>query len=137
MATRSAVDSVLDVAAKSDAALAEIAEQGLPTEAVAELRSRGLTFAEVGEIVIPPRTLKHRKARGGRLSTEESERVLRVARILSLADKVFGNHDKALGWLRDPDPRLNDRNCLSLLRTEAGGRMVEEMLWGVDEGVYS
>jgi len=88
-------------------------------------------------LVIPPRTLKHRVARGERLSTEETERLLRVVRILAFADRVFGDREKALGWLRDPDPRLEDRSGLSLLRTEAGGKLVESMLWGVAEGVYS
>lgn len=136
MATQVIVEKVLDIATKSDAALAEMTEQGLPTEAVAELRSRGLSFAEVGEIVIPPRTLKHRKARGARLTTEESERLLRIARILALADRIFGDHDKALRWLRQPDPRWNDRSGLAMLRTEAGGRVVENTLWQIDEGMF-
>jgi putative toxin-antitoxin system antitoxin component (TIGR02293 family) len=117
--------------------LAEIAEKGLPTDSIAYLKEKGLTFSEVSEIVISPRTLKHRKARGEQLSVEETERVLRVARILSLADQVFGSHEKALTWLRQVDERLNDRTPLSMLHTESGGRLVENLLWQIDEGVYS
>jgi putative toxin-antitoxin system antitoxin component (TIGR02293 family) len=130
--------NLVDIATQSDVALAEATERGLPTESIAQLRSMGLTFAEVGEIVIPPRTLKHRKTRGERLTGEESERLLRVVRILTLADKVFGDHTIALHYLRGPDyRRLNGRNCLQMLRTEAGGRLIESMLWGIDEGVYT
>ena len=117
--------------------LAQLVERGLSTNAVAHLRSLGLTFSEVSEFVIPPRTLKHRKARGESLSQEETERVVRAARILALAGQVFHNRDKALKWLRTTDERIKGRTPLSLLPTEAGGRVVENMLWQLDEGVYT
>ena len=104
---------------------------------MAEIAEKGLTFSEVSEIVISPRTLKHRKARGEQLSVEETDRMLRVARIILLADQVFGNHEKALTWLRQIDERINDRTPLSMLHTESGGRLVENLLWQIDEGVYS
>jgi uncharacterized protein (DUF2384 family) len=40
-------------------------------------------------------------------------------------------------WLRTDNSRLGDRTPLSLLQTESGGRLVESMLWGIDEGIYS
>ena len=63
--------------------------------------------------------------------------MVRMARIVALAEEVFGNHEKALLWLRTPDDRLAGRNPLSMLQTEAGGRVTESMLWQIDEGVYS
>src|SRR5271168_2856448 len=79
--------------------MARLVEQGLPTESIEELKLLGLTFTEIAQIVIPPRTLKHRKARGERLSAEETERFLRVVRVLRLGERVFGNREKSLGWL--------------------------------------
>jgi putative toxin-antitoxin system antitoxin component (TIGR02293 family) len=138
MATAAAIEpDLLQLAALNCEAQIRLAEEGLPTESVAQLRTLGISFTEVAEIVIPPRTLKHRIARGQRLSTEESERLLRVVRILALADRVFGDREKALGWLRLPDPRQDDRSCLSLLRTEAGGKTVENMLGQIDQGYFS
>jgi putative toxin-antitoxin system antitoxin component (TIGR02293 family) len=96
-----------------------------------------LTFTEVSDLVIAPRTLKHRRSRGEALSPEETDRALRVARSVSLAETIFGNREKALLWLRGSDDRLNGRSPLSMLRTESGGRLVEEMLWQIDEGVYT
>jgi putative toxin-antitoxin system antitoxin component (TIGR02293 family) len=130
-------EQYIGVSPNSALDLAEIAEKGLPTDSIAYLKEKGLTFSEVSEIVISPRTLKHRKARGEQLSVEETDRMLRVARILSLADQVFGNHEKALIWLRQVDERLNDRAPMSMLHTESGGRLVENLLWQIDEGVYS
>jgi putative toxin-antitoxin system antitoxin component (TIGR02293 family) len=80
--------------------------------------------------------LKHRKARSENLSHQETERAVRVRRVLAQAEQVFGSHDKALLWLRTPGDRLNNRTPLSMLPTEAGGRLVESMLWQIDDGIY-
>jgi putative toxin-antitoxin system antitoxin component (TIGR02293 family) len=131
------LEQYIGVSPSSALDLAQIAEKGLPTDSVTYLKAQGLTFSEVSEIVISPRTLKHRKARRELLSVEETGRMLRVARILSLADQVFGNHEKALTWLRQADERLSDRTPLSMLHTEPGGCLVENLLWQIDEGIYS
>jgi putative toxin-antitoxin system antitoxin component (TIGR02293 family) len=137
MASHTSITALLGVAPASGIDLAEIVEKGLPLEHVQRLREAGLTFTEVSDLVIAPRTLKHRRSRGEALSPEETDRALRVARSVSLAETIFGNREKALLWLRGSDDRLNGRSPLSMLRTESGGRLVEEMLWQIDEGVYT
>jgi putative toxin-antitoxin system antitoxin component (TIGR02293 family) len=137
MAASLNIDEYIGLTPKSEFDLAEIVEKGLPIESLAHLKEKGLTFSEVSNVVISPRTLKHRKARGQALSQEETDRVVRVARIVALAEQVFRNHDKALAWLRSTDDRLADRTPLSMLHTESGGRLVETMLWQVDEGIYA
>ena len=62
---------------------------------------------------------------------------MRVARIVALGEQVFGDHEKALGWLRFPDDRLNGRAPLSMLHTESGGRLIEDMLRQLDQGVFA
>lgn len=116
--------------------MAEIVERGLPLQSVDLLRKEGLTFTEVHELVLPARTLKHRKEKKQVLSQEESDRTLRVARTISLADRVFGNHEKALRWLRRQNQRLGGRAPLEMLRSEAGGSLVRQMLYQIDEGIY-
>jgi putative toxin-antitoxin system antitoxin component (TIGR02293 family) len=131
------MEELIGVNPVSDFHLSEIVENGLPTERLALLREHGLTFTEVSEIVISPRTLKHRKSRGERLSDEETDRLVRVARIVALANSVFGNPGKALKWLRTESDRMGGRRPLSMLRTDAGGRMVESRLWQIDEGMFA
>jgi putative toxin-antitoxin system antitoxin component (TIGR02293 family) len=63
--------------------------------------------------------------------------MVRVARTVLLAENVFGDHDKALLWLRTPDDRIAGRKPIIMLKTDAGARVVESMLWAIDEGVYS
>jgi putative toxin-antitoxin system antitoxin component (TIGR02293 family) len=130
------VSEYIGVSPKSDFDLATIVEHGLPTENLTLLKEKGLTFTEISENVISPRTLKHRKARGENFSHEETDRMVRVARIVVMAETVFGDHAKALLWLRTADDRIGGRTPLSMLQTEAGGRLVESMLWQIDEGVY-
>jgi putative toxin-antitoxin system antitoxin component (TIGR02293 family) len=137
MSSQPTLKDYIGIAPSSGLALAELVEQGLPTKNLEILKARGLTFTEMADTVISPRTLKHRKARGENLNSEETERAIRVASIIRLAENVFGDTEKALRWLRHTSGRLNDRTPLSLLKTEAGRRAIEEMLWGIDEGVFS
>jgi len=137
MTTTPDISGYIGVNPQSDFELTQIVEKGLPLESLSVLKDKGLTSAEISELVIPARTLKHRRDRSQNLSAEETERLLRVARILSFADKIFGNPTKSLGWLRMTDDRLDDRTALSLLSTEAGGRLVEGMIWQIAEGMYT
>jgi putative toxin-antitoxin system antitoxin component (TIGR02293 family) len=111
-------------------------ERGLPISSVDVLRREGLTFSEVHGLVLPARTLKHRKQKKQALSIEEADRTLRVARVIALADRVFANREKALRWLRRENDRLDGRTPLAMLRSEVGGDLVRQMLYQIDEGIY-
>jgi putative toxin-antitoxin system antitoxin component (TIGR02293 family) len=137
MAAHVSLQDYIGIAPGSGLELAEFVERGLPPENLDILKARGLTFTEMANTVISPRTLKHRKARGENLSPAETERAVRVASILRLAEEVFGNRETALRWLREEDDRLGVRTPLSLLQTEAGGREVESMLHGIAHGIFS
>jgi putative toxin-antitoxin system antitoxin component (TIGR02293 family) len=137
MATNLNIGEYIGIAPESEFDLAKIVESGLPTASLTLLKQKGLTFSEISEIVINPRTLKHRKARREHLSHEETDRMVRVARIVALAENIFGNPAKALRWLRTEDDRMGGRRPLSMLQTDAGGRLIESMLGQIDEGVYS
>ena len=62
---------------------------------------------------------------------EESDR---VARIIALAERTFGDQDKARRWLDKNLLSLDDRRPIDLTRTAAGARLVEDVLakiaWG-------
>jgi len=137
MATETTLKAAASFPSMGTAELIRTVEEGLHLDSLETLREWGLTFTEVGELVIPPRTLKHRKAKGERLTTEETERFLRVVRVLQLADHVFGDRRKALGWLRTRDEQMDNRVTMDLLGTEAGARRVEGQIWGIAEGFVS
>jgi putative toxin-antitoxin system antitoxin component (TIGR02293 family) len=113
-----------------------IVEGKLAPTVIERLISLGLQRSEIDATIIPLRTLQHRRSRRERLTVEESDRVLRVIRVLALAESVYGSRERALAWLRNPHARLDGRAPLSLLNTDTGSRIVEELLVQIDEGMF-
>ena len=120
---------------RTDQDLVNLVEQRLPSHAVDALRRSGLTDEEIYSLVIPRRTLTHRRARREALSREESDRVVRIARVLALCENVFGDPERGWRWLRAAKRQFQGRAPLQLLATEAGARLVEELLYRIDEGM--
>jgi putative toxin-antitoxin system antitoxin component (TIGR02293 family) len=118
----------------SDADLARLVDERLPLRTVEALTSHGVSNDEVFAFIAPRRTLVHRKTRKERLTQEESDRAVRLARIAALAEEVFGDDAKAGRWLRKPKTRFHGQTPLELLRSEAGARLVEEMILQLDYG---
>lgn len=119
---------------RSDRDLARLVEQRLPLTSVESLSQHGMTDEEIYRLIVPRRTLVHRRTRRQPLTHEESDRAVRIARIASLAEEVFGDDGKAARWLRKPKSRFDGRTPFDLLSTEAGARLVEEMLLQLDYG---
>lgn len=113
-----------------------IVEGRLAPSVIKRLVALGLQRTEIESAVIPLRTLQHRRSRREKLTVEESDRVLRVIRVLALAESVYGSRERALAWLRNLHPRLAGRTPLSLLKTDTGSRIVEELLIQIDEGMF-
>lgn len=114
-----------------------LVEGRLGASVIKRLSALGLERSEIDEAVIPSRTLQHRRSRREKLTMEESDRVLRIIRVLSSAEAVYGSRERALAWLRKPQARLEGRSPLSLLKTDTGSRIVEETLIQIDEGIYT
>ena len=116
--------------------LLDLIEHQLPASSIKRLLALGVTRQEVDALVIPLRTLQHRRSRREKLTVEESDRVLRMMRVLAQTEGVYESRERALAWLRRPHPRLGERTPLELLKTDAGSRIVEELLVQIDEGMF-
>ena len=113
-------------------------ERGLPLSTLEEFSAySGIAVKDLLEVVIPARTLKHRRHRQEPLSLDESDRLARVAKIYELAVKVYGDREDGRKWLCGKKSRFNDKTALAMLRTEAGEQAVEEFLYQIDEGVFA
>jgi putative toxin-antitoxin system antitoxin component (TIGR02293 family) len=116
----------------------ETVEAGVPVETMMKfVAASGLELKDIYEIVIPARTLKHRRSRKETLSRDESDKLARLVRVFDQAISVFGEVERARSWLNKPKKRFDDRSPLQMLRTDFGGRMVEEMLGQIDEGMFA
>ena len=120
----------------TESEILRIVERRLAPSVIKRLATLGLERSEIDEIVIASRTLQHRRSRREKLTMEESDRVLRVIRVLSSAESIYGSRERAMAWLRRPHARLEGRAPLSLLKTDTGSRIVEELLIQIDEGMF-
>jgi len=112
-------------------------ERGLPLSALDEFSAySGIPVKALLEVVIPARTLKHRRQRQQPLSVDESDRLARVAKTYELAAKVYGDREDGREWLMSHMRRFDGRTALSILRTEAGEQAVQEFLIQIDEGMF-
>jgi putative toxin-antitoxin system antitoxin component (TIGR02293 family) len=125
---------VLGQELNSEADLARVVTRGVPLQALEHFTRGGFSEQEVAEYVIPPRTRRHRQRRKERLTIEESEKLVRLARIQALAEDVFQDPDKANRWLRQPLGILGRIAPLEFARTEPGARVIEQILGKIEWG---
>ena len=83
---------------------------------------------------IPARTLSRRR-QSGRLQTDESERVLRLERLLALAAEMLRDEVRARDWVKSPKKALAGRTPLQYAETEIGAREVEDLIGRIRHGV--
>lgn len=115
-----------------DAAIA----QGLPSATLlAFLGESGMSAADLSP-VIPERTQIASRGRG-RLTSEQSDRLARLARILSRASEVFQSREKARIWLQRPNRALGGQRPINLLRRSTGSMAVEQALGRLVHGVHT
>ena len=121
-----------------------------PTELIRKIQ-KGLRFSELetlqnsidlpfeqlaAKLAISRSTLQRRKA-AGRLSPDESDKVMRLSRLLEHAKKVFGDVNKARAWLKHPQYGLGGAVPLDYAETEIGAREVDNLLGRIEYSVYT
>ena len=106
------------------------------TDRLDHLRQVGFSRDEIHRIVGARGTLARREG-GKTLSAVEADRVERLERISELADRVFGDHEKAARWLRKEVRSLNGARPMDLLRSETGAHHVEQALLRIDHGIFA
>jgi putative toxin-antitoxin system antitoxin component (TIGR02293 family) len=79
-----------------------------------------------------------RRREQGRLTPEESERLLRASRIFAKAVELFeGDPDAAAEWLLAPQRALGGAVPVDYAKTEIGAREVESLIERLEEGVFT
>ena len=120
---------------RPDPVLVRSVRDGLPLDLVDEVLNSGqLSAAELDRLAVPRKTLAHRRTLG-RLSPEQSDRLLRVLRVVVEAERTFADPAKARRWLRRPTAALAGDVPLDLLDTDIGVRLVETLLGRIAHGI--
>jgi putative toxin-antitoxin system antitoxin component (TIGR02293 family) len=113
--------------------------RGLPTKAVASIAKvlELSPVATVKSLGVAERTYARRIRKHQHLSVDQSERVVRLARVLAMATEVLGDRDKARRWVVGPNRALGMVAPLMLLDTDIGAGEVFDELGRIEHGVYA
>jgi putative toxin-antitoxin system antitoxin component (TIGR02293 family) len=114
-------------------------EEGLPSTAFERFaKNSGFTPEQLARLLqIPRRTLARRRA-AGRFTPDESDRLVRAARIYAKALLFFGgNAVEATRWLNTVRRALGGVTPLEMARTEIGAQEVEDLIGRLEHGVFS
>lgn len=132
---RAAARRVVELKSSDELPLAPAARGRV--DVVNELAQCGYSEKELSDLVVPKRTLARRRSANELLTVEETDKALRLKRIATLAERVFGDSAKAHRWLRKPKRSLSGDTPLDYLASENGARVVEEMLGRIEHGIYA
>jgi putative toxin-antitoxin system antitoxin component (TIGR02293 family) len=128
--------TALQVARMPTAAAVALIRAGLPATAFeATAEALALTVDELAtKLGVSPRTIRDQRQRKVRLSAENTEKLVRVARIQTLGRTLFSTDDGVADWLRTPAPALHGTKPIDLLDTDTGAREIEAVLHGMAFG---
>lgn len=112
--------------------------RGLPIRAFdAASRELEVTTEDLDHFLhLKPRTLARRR-KEHRLGTVESERFLRLVRVVARGEEVLGDRTAARAWVRRPNRSLGSVTPFELLETDVGFEAVMNALGRLEHGVFS
>jgi putative toxin-antitoxin system antitoxin component (TIGR02293 family) len=122
---------------KTQLDLLPLIRSGLPYAALERVsRFLELTPLVMGsELGLAKRTVT-RRAQEKKLSSAESERLVRLTRVLAEAKRVLGSEEKARRWMLKPSRALAGAIPLGLLDTDIGANAVFDELGRIEHGVF-
>ena len=133
---RSAVFQTFLTTVTPTAAKIDVIRSGLPARVVDDMAE----YLDVPKHVIfgvlhTPESTAHKLIKDNRpLDSAASERVVRVADIIRMAEESFGGREAATRWLKTANLGLGGATPLSMLDTEPGAGEVRRILSSIDYG---
>lgn len=134
------VHAIIGVDPENHDALLSLVRDGLPASVIKRLEiAYGATQSEIAQALrIPMTTLRRRLRQNEQLTVDESDRVIRLARIKDLAlGMMHGDDQAAVAWLRTPREILGNESPMVRANTEVGAREVEDLIGRIRHGVFS
>lgn len=113
--------------------------EGLPAaSALAFKAALGLTNEQLASVLgVSPRSVARLEAGKSLLDAVSGDRLVRSARLYSIAVEVLEDEASAVRWLKAPQPALGDAVPLELAQTDVGTRAVEALLGRMEHGVFT
>jgi putative toxin-antitoxin system antitoxin component (TIGR02293 family) len=102
---------------------------GLPAGTWRELQKFGLTRDEIASVLgNSAKTIRRKADSGEPLDIAESDRTLRLLRVITDAADALGDTAKALNWMRRANTALLGKTPLEMMVSEAGTALVRRAL---------
>jgi putative toxin-antitoxin system antitoxin component (TIGR02293 family) len=120
--------------------LTQLVRRGAPLSVIKKLETAyGSSQSELSEYLsISLSTLNRRKQKGEKLTSDETDKAVRYARLYRLAvDMMKGDSDAALRWLKSPKKVFAGETPMERATTEAGASEVEQIIGRIRHGVFS
>ncbi len=133
------VEKLIGIKTADNLKLAKKVEAGFSFDAFERLgKVTGLPLERLRTAVrITPRTLTRRR-KEKKLSPEESDRLVSVARLLAQTFELFeGNTEAGLTWFQSSNRALGGQSPLQAAATETGTREVENLIGRLEHGVFT
>jgi len=133
------LNEVLGIKADNSLQLVKAINRGFSFHTLEKVkRKTGLPMESLAATIgISQRTLSRRK-KEKKLSSTESDRLISISRIFSLAVGLFeGNEEKAIRWLTNRNRALGNISPLIMAQTETGSREVEDLIGRLEHGVFT
>jgi len=111
--------------------------EGIPAVYAIKLQKAfDVPFDVLSQIIgISSKTIHRRKE--GKLKKEQSERILRLARLFDQATEVFHDTDHVRQWFKTPNPALGGESPMDYADTEPGAQEITDLLGRLEHGVFS
>jgi putative toxin-antitoxin system antitoxin component (TIGR02293 family) len=132
------IPSVIGIDSSNRDELISSLKKGLPVSTIASLQEAlKLSQEEIAEVInISNRTIIRRKKQG-KLDTDESERVYRLARLYDQAKAFLKKDEFVERWFKTPKRALGDKIPLEYASTDPGAEAVHHLLGQLAHGVLS
>jgi putative toxin-antitoxin system antitoxin component (TIGR02293 family) len=131
--------SLLGLRSFDTASLLKRLDEGLSYAAFERLKHRlNVTSQELADAALINRRTLARRKKAGRMQPDESDRLVRLARVFSRAIEMYvGNVDAAQDWMMRSNRALGGVSPFEMAKTEVGTLEVENLITRIEHGVFS
>ena len=100
-------------------------------------KALGVSLERFAELTGIPSSTFFRRQEQDRFSVNESEHIMRFARLWDVASEVFPSGKAARSWLSRSQYGLEGAIPLNYAKTELGARVVEDLMMRIHHGVLA
>ena len=112
--------------------------EGVPKKAFDNLLNvTGLTAIEMAGLLHTSERNLRRYAAHEKLNSEQSERIIELAKVYTRGEDVFGSREAFQNWMNNPVMAFQNQKPKSYLDTSLGIEMLMEELGRIEHGIFA